>query len=128
MELIVGEPKTSGDRLRIEVDFLEWLKRRGAAPLLAELDPYNDHLFDARDQAQCHRELTRLLEELVKETEVELQRRKKLPRDATARAEVLRTLVEVELAKHENYQRAREILAALGRAAELEQTVHLLGA
>jgi hypothetical protein len=85
--------------LRVDHEFLDWLRPRVSDYEVAQLDPFRDTVLEERLQDRWFTALRQVHEALRSETRASVEKRR-LPVDPQAREFVARQLVERELARH----------------------------
>jgi hypothetical protein len=106
---------------------LDWLQSRAREPEVAQLDPYRDGELSQAGQELWRAALRQVEEELRTELAAEILRTRRLPRDPSARRQVLDHLVRLEWDAHPHTSTLADLQATLDLACEAGATIRTWG-
>jgi hypothetical protein len=113
--------------LRVDPEFLDWLRPRVADSDVAQFDAYRDSSLDIVAQERWLAALKRAYEALRAEVGVSVQRTYRLPSDPQIRESIIHNLVERELSQHPWKGLLCDLVAALELSRESHGLISAFG-
>src|SRR2546430_13162928 len=124
-ELVAGEQVVLS--LRMDHEFLDWLRPRVSDYEVAQLDPFRDTVLDARLQDRWLTALRQVRQALRREIRASVEQTQRLPGDPQTRELITHQLVEREFARQPWTCFLDELIALLELAEGSRGVIRALG-
>jgi len=113
--------------LRLDPEFLDWLRPRVTDSEIAQFDPYRNSVLDLLAQERWLTALSQAREALCGEVRTLIQQTHRLPSDPQTRELIVTNLMERALSQHPWQGLLADLIASLQLSRESHGTIRVLG-